>query len=318
MFVRKRKLAGKERYYIEHSIRLPNGKVKKFSKLASDYSKDKETELFKKYRTYFDEKEREAYINYALKSYKADSIFTPERIKKIESTRSDYKNILRKLTPAQMKDVFDRFVVNFTYESNALEGNSLTLKDVTMVLHENVAIKDKDLRDIYETKNSRVAMDAILAKKFSITKKDIIELHKIIVKDTGVAIGFKKLPNFLLMRNVKTTPPEKVADEIDELIDWYNSSAGLHPLLRATIFHARFEKIHPFEDGNGRVGRFLINIILLSNGYAPLIIRKTGRARYFNALEAFDAGKDSLLKWFMIKKYKDTFDKFFRVYIKYL
>ena len=79
-----------------------------------------------------------------------------------------------------------------------------------------------------------------------------------------------------------------------------------------------FEKVHPFEDGNGRVGRLIINIMLLSNGYPPLIIRKSQRIAYFAALEAFDNGHTGKLERFLVEKYKETYEKFFKMYIKYL
>ena len=121
------------------------------------------------------------------------------------------------------------------------------------------------------------------------------------------------------MRNLKTTPPEKVEKEMNELIEWYNKNKGLiHPLRLATEFHARFERIHPFEDGNGRTGRILLNAILLEKSYPPLIIRKTSRIAYFSSLEAFDKGYKTKLEKFLLEKFKKTFNNFFKIYVKYL
>jgi len=317
-FIRKRKLEGKVRYYLEQTIRLPDGKVKKISKLLPE-SEAKQKNIAEKYSQYFLDKEKELSAKFAIKKYRKDAILTEKLISELEEMKVEYKHILKKLTENQLKDMFDRFVCNFTYETNAIEGNSLTLKDVTIIIYEKEVIKGKSLREIYETRNSRNVMDLILSNKFDITKEDILKLHKLVIADTGVSIGFKKLPNFLLMRNVQTTPPEKVEAEIDELIKWYNSAKeSLHPLLLAAAFHARFEKIHPFEDGNGRVGRFLANIILINAGYPPLIIRKTARASYFSALSAFDNGYEDKLKRFFIEKYEQSFNNFFKVYVKYL
>jgi Fic family protein len=121
------------------------------------------------------------------------------------------------------------------------------------------------------------------------------------------------------MRDIKTTPPEKVEQEINNLIEWYNLSKNKeHPMKLASEFHARFEKIHPFEDGNGRVGRLLVNAILLDKDYPPVIIRKTMRQSYFSALEAYDNGyKDKLCRFF-IEKFQRTFNEFFKVYVEYL
>ena len=92
----------------------------------------------------------------------------------------------------------------------------------------------------------------------------------------------------------------------------------MHPLQLAARFHGYFERMHPFEDGNGRVGRFLINIILVNAGYPPLIIRKTQRISYFNALEKYDDGRPAPLERLLFERLKETHEKFFRIYVKYL
>ncbi len=267
---------------------------------------------------YFDLKQKDLLKKDSLTKYKTDSIFTSEQIEKIEATKVDYKRIMRKLSKAQKKDLLDRFTANFTYESNAIEGNSLTLKDVVMVLSENKVIEGKDLREIYETRNSRKIVDLILTNKFGPTEEDIIKMHRMLVRDMGISTGYKKIPNFLVGRKVKTALPEKVAEEMKELLKWLGKETTMHPIKKAALFHGKFERIHPFDDGNGRVGRFLINVILLNEGYAPLIIRKSQRMAYLKALEDFDNGYTRNLERFMLGKYKQTFNNFFQIYTKYL
>lgn len=317
VFISIKKIKGKKRYYLEKSIRLPNGKVKKFSVYLKDYKPNKKFNL-DNYKEKLNSKVMQELTDFASKHYKKDNIFNKNLIKKIEETKIGYKEIINKLTKKQLQDIVDRFTINFTYESNAIEGNSLTLKDVTMMLNKGKLIKGKDLRDIYETVNTKEAMQLVFHNKLKINEKDIIKLHKNLVKNTGITLGYKKLPNFLFERKVKTTPPEKVEKEMKELIKWYYKNENMHPLKKASIFHAKFERIHPFEDGNGRVGRLLINIMLLSNGYSPLIIRKSHVVSYFGSLEAFDNGHEDKLYRFLIEKYNKTYEKFFKVYIKYL
>ena len=313
--IRTKNIKGKNYLYVEYSFRLPNGDIKKISKLI----KDKDHAKSKEVKDYFLSKETEAYKEYALKIYKQNIVLTKEKITKIESFRVEYKQLLNKLTKNQRKDILDRFTVNFTYESNAIEGNSLTLKDVTLILNENIVPKGTDLREVYETRNTRVANEMLFNNKIKINLKSILKLHSVLIKDTGVSEGFKKLPNFLLMRNVKTTPPEKVEKEMQDLVEMYNGQKEKeHPLKLATDFHGRFEKIHPFEDGSGRVGRMLINTILLENGYPPLIIRKTMRSSYFNALEAYDNGYKPKLERFFLERLEKTFNDFFKIYVSYL
>ncbi len=306
---------GKRYLYAEYSFRLPDGKIKKLSKLI----KKENEKNSKEFKEYLLKKEIEFHKKYALDTFKTDSILDKKEFEKIEEIKVKYREIIKKLNKKQLKDILDRFTINFTYESNAIEGNSLTLKDVTLILTEKVVPKGKDLREVYETKNTREAHDLLFNNKLKIEIDNILKLHKVIVKDTDVNFGFKKLPNFLVMRNVKTTPPERVKEEMETIINWYNENKGkMHPLKLASHFHGKFEKIHPFEDGNGRVGRILINVILLENGYPPLIIRKTTRASYLSCLEAFDNKHWEKLERFLLEKLKHTFRNFFEIYVKYL
>lgn len=318
VFITKRTINGKEKTYLEHSIKLPDGTVKKISKYLLNYKNEDVKKLAKQYSSYFKEKGERIRINFAVRNYDKNTIFTEEQIRKIEYIKLKYKELIRNITINQLEDILDRFTVNFTYESNAIEGNSLTLKDVTIIIKENVSIKGKDLREIHETINTRKTNELVFNNKFKINKEDIIKLHTMLVENTRVSTGYKKFPNVLLMRHTKTTPPEKVEEEMKELIDWYTQEETLHPLMKAAIFHGRFEKIHPFEDGNGRTGRMLINVILISNGYPPLIIRKSQRISYFHALEASDARHIGNLERFLLERYKNTYKKFFEVYVKYL
>lgn len=317
VFVNSKMIHGKRRYYLERSIRLPSGKVKKFSVYVKEYNpRDKES--LEKYAVLLNKKVISGILDAVSGHYEKNSVFTKESIRKMEEMKLEYKDLLKKLTTKQYQDIIDRFTVNFTYESNAIEGNSLTLKDVTMILHENKAIKGKDLREVYETLNTRTAMEFLFYKKIRIKESDILKLHEILVKNTGVSLGYKKFPNFLLGRNVKTTAPENVAEEMQKLLFWYSEKKPMHPLQKAALFHARFEKMHPFEDGNGRVGRILLNAILLEHNYPPLIIRKTQRIAYFHALGAADRGYYEPLCQFLVEKYKQTYQQFFEIYMKYL
>ncbi|MEA3254737.1 MAG: Fic family protein [Candidatus Altiarchaeota archaeon] len=316
-YLTEKNINGRKYLYLVKSIRLPDGSQKKIHKLVKN-TRDVKT-LENKHRDYFNQKEKKLYTKYALRKYETDPIYTKNEIEKLESIRVDYRNIIRKLSVNQLKDAFDRFSVNFTYESNALEGNSLTLKDVAVVILENTTIEGKTLREIYETRNLGNIMEMLKKDRFNINHKDIIRVHKLLMKDIDTTTGYKKIPNYIIGRRVETTPPEKVEPEMSDLIHWYEKSIEYtHPLNVSAIFHGRFEKIHPFEDGNGRVGRVLSNIILMKNKYPPLIIRKSQRISYLKTLEDYDNGYEWNLKRFFLMKFKDTYKKFFEVYIKYL
>lgn len=312
VYFSEKKINGKKYLYAVHSVRLENGKVTKLSKIVN---KRKITPTLAKF---FEEKEQQIRKKTAISCFETSDVFTKEQIAKLEQTKQEYKKIVSKLSKKQLQDMFDRFTVNFTYESNALEGNSLTLKDVAIVLFEKVIPKNKDLREVYETRNSREVVDLILKKKFKVKEENIIKMHRLLVKDMEIETGYKKIPNFLLGRKIETTAPEKVKIEMNNLLNWFHKEKKMHPLQKTAIFHGKFEKIHPFDDGNGRVGRFLINISLVNEGYAPLVIRKSQRIAYLKCLEDFDNGYTTNLERFFLEKYNKTFEKFFKIYIKYL
>ncbi|MFH1240364.1 MAG: Fic family protein [Candidatus Diapherotrites archaeon] len=318
VYLKEKVINGRTYYYLTKSIRLPDGKVKTIQKLVKDKKKNLK-ELEREYLDFLIEKEKDAFTEFSLKKYEMHSIFNKREIEKIEDMKVDYQYILKKFSKAQKKDCFDRFIANFTYESNAIEGNSLTLKDVAIVMFDKMTIEGKELREIYETRNSRKVMELILKNKFKIREKDIIKMHKMLMENIDIRTGYKKIPNYIPGSSTELTPPEKVESEMKELIKWYNEKIEkMHPLQISALFHGKFEKIHPFEDGNGRVGRFLSDIILLDNNYPPLIIRKSQRNAYIKCLQDFHRGYTENLERFFLEKYKKTYRSFFLVYLKYV
>jgi Fic family protein len=312
MHFKEKVISGKKYKYAVESFRLPNGKAKKSEILFKGQNK-------KDLKKLISEKKKRFFADYMIKKYETDNIFSREEFEKIERIRVDYSDVLKGISKQNKKDLFDRFTANFTYESNALEGNSLTLKDVALVIFENSTIKRKDLREIYETRNSREVVEGIMNKKFKISEEDIIKIHKILVRELGIQTGYKRFPNVLVGKRIELTPPEEVKSEISKLINWYHENKeNFHPLKLASLFHGKFEQIHPFEDGNGRVGRFLINVILINHKYPPLIIRKSQRVSYLTALEKFDNRYSPALERFILEKFKETYKKFFEIYVKYL
>lgn len=317
-YIKEKKVKGKKYYYLSKSLRLPDGKVRSIEKIIADKNKPL-PELENENLEFFIAKEKEILASFAISNYSTGPVFTKEQLRKIEEIRVDYDYTIDRFSKPQWKDVFDRFIANFTYESNAIEGNSLTLKDVAIVMFEKRSLEGKDLREIYETRNSREVMNLMLRKKFWINEEDIIKMHEMLMRDIDVATGYKKLPNFILGSNVELAAPENVEKEMNALIKWCESNSGkMHPLQISALFHGKFERIHPFEDGNGRVGRFLSNIILINRGYPPLIIRKSQRDSYIKCLEDFHKGYTPNLERLFLEKYKDTYRKFFSVYLKYI
>lgn len=133
----------------------------------------------------------------------------------------------------------------------------------------------------------------------------IINIHKQLVKDIDVRVGFRKHDVRVIKSRFDSAPYFRIEKEMNELINWYKENKKLNPFILATIFHHKFEKIHPFSDGNGRTGRILMNYILIKNNYPPIIITKKNREKYLDALESADKSEEySKLLSFLLEEYK--------------
>jgi len=321
VFVQERKLKGVSYLYLDKSIRIGNKivKVSKYLGKKSDFPKSKIKEELKKFVLEADDKTTALLAKEASKKYTLKYPLSIEEIKKIEEMNLKYKEIKKSLNRKDWIDIKKRFIANFVFESNALEGNSLTLKNFSEIVFENKVIGTADLREVYDAKNSYNVFSRLFNEKKEMAESFIINLHKKIMKNIDERTGYKRLPNIILGRNIKLTPPEKVAQEMKKLLNWYKENEdSKYPLELAFKFHHKFEGIHPFADGNGRVGRMLLNYILIKKGYYPIIIRKTHRNKYLKALQAADSNEYVLLMRFALEKAKETYRKFFEVYYKYV
>ena len=321
VFIQERESKGNNYLYLDKSMRIRDKvfKASKYLGKKDDFTKARIKEEMKKFEIEADKKILSLVVKKAQKQYKLEYPISLEEIRKIEEMNLKYREIRRSLSKKDWEDVKLRFVANFVFESNALEGNSLTLKNFSDIVFENRVSNSADLREVYDARNSYAVFSHLLTSRREITESLIIDLHKKIVKNIDVRIGYKKIPNFLLGINVKLTAPENVAQEMKKLLRWYNENKEkIYPLELAFKFHHRFERIHPFSDGNGRVGRMLLNYILLKQGYFPIILRKTQRAKYLKALQAADHNQFIPLMRFALEKTKETYSKFFAVYHKYV
>ena len=184
---------------------------------------------------------------------------------------------------------YEAFCSLFTHDSTGIEGNTLTLNETSHLLFEGIVPSEKSLREINEVLNHKKALDYILSYNGDISKDFILELHYLVVlntlrEDLKSQIGkYRRVQVFI----GGSIPPnaEEVPKKMESLLKWYSKNKSkLHPLILATYFHTEFERIHPFVDGNGRVGRLLMNFILHKNKLPMINIPKTKRFKYYEAL----------------------------------
>jgi Fic family protein len=216
------------------------------------------------------------------------SLLSDEEITFLEGIKKKYQNEPKE----NLENRYEVFCSQFTYDSDAIEGNTLTLQQTSMLLFENIVPSAKSMREINEALNHKKAFDFILQYKGDINKQFILDLHSFVVKETlrkeldGQIGKLRTLQVYI--RGAKWMPPkpEDVPNEMKTLLAWYTlNEKKLHPLVLAAYFHTAFEQIHPFVDGNGRVGRLLMNFILHKNGYPMINIPNKIKQRYYSALE---------------------------------
>jgi Fic family protein len=201
----------------------------------------------------------------------------------------DSKRPLDRKAVENLKKYFD---VELTYNSNAIEGNTLTITETKVILEDGLTIgKGKSLKEHLEVINHKEAIDYIddiISKDLDISERVIRELHYLILKSIDNKNAGEYRQSNVLISGSKHKPVEHflVREKMLELIEWYNRNKdAMHPIRLAAEFHFKYVYIHPFIDGNGRTARLLMNLILMRNGYTISVIRNEDRDEYMKALE---------------------------------
>ena len=196
----------------------------------------------------------------------------------------------RPLSPAIVKNLQEDLILRWTYHSNAIEGNTLTLLETKVVL-EGITVGGKALREHFEAINHRNAIyyvEDIIRKEEPFSEWQIRNIHQLILKNIDDENAGRYRQQNVLISGATTTPPDYTLlnDKMAQLVDWYNSEAHtLHPIERAAKIHIDFSQIQPFTDGNGRISRLLMNLELLKAGYPPCVITVDNRLAYYEALD---------------------------------
>lgn len=233
-------------------------------------------------------------------------------IKKIEEIQNGI-NAHKPFSKEILKLWQEKLRIDWTYNSNAMEGNTLSYGETAFFLREGLTSEGKPLKDYIEAKNHAEAIDYLLdviKGDREITEGFIKELHALLLKDIHFTYAkgsngqlvkkplnagkYKMLPNHVLTISGKIhkyADPIHVKDDMEELMKWFNKEKTLNIVEKACIFHYKFVAIHPFDDGNGRMARLLMNLILMKAGYPPCIIKNVNRRKYLANLELIDLEK---------------------------
>jgi len=240
---------------------------------------------------------------------------------RLEAKRKEL-NKLRPLPKVAVKKLQEKLRLEMTYNSNAIEGNSLTLKETFLVISEGITVKGKPLKDHLETRDQYAALEYLYDlvdrhKQNTISEKLIRSIHQIVVQETEKEQAGKYRDANVFIMGAKHTPPDafEISRLMNNLIIWLKqNNKKISTVELAALFHHKLVQIHPFLDGNGRTARLIMNLILMKDAYPLTIILKNDRKKYYGVLAKADAGDYTPLVNFIAQTVERSFD----IYLKTL
>lgn len=213
----------------------------------------------------------------------------------------------RPIPASALNRIKEDLTLEWTYNSNSIEGNTLTLKETQLILQEGITVKGKSLREHFEAFNHEKAIDylyTLVNKDYVLRSIDILSLHGLVLKSIEDDYAGRLRNGGVRIVGANFTPPNanKVSDLLDELITFTNDNPlTLNDILLSTIFHHKLVWIHPFFDGNGRTVRLAMNLLLMRKGFPPAIILKNDRKKYYEALNQANKGSYYKLSLLMLQ-----------------
>jgi len=210
-----------------------------------------------------------------------------EKKKRLDSLRPMSRSVLERLRKS--------FAIELAYNSNAIEGNTLTLRETRLVIEEGITVKGKPLREHYEAINHQKAFKFLegSVKRLDITEGTIKEIHRIILTsiDDKYAGRYRDV-NVRILGAVKSPPRfERVPQSMKGFISYVRKNPeGLNIIEMAAVMHYKLVEVHPFTDGNGRCARLLMNLFLMKHGYPVTMVLKVDRKKYYDRLMKADEG----------------------------
>ena len=226
------------------------------------------------------------------------SMYLSQKTKNLLKEKLDLLNKLRPISKVLLNKIRENFQIEMIYNSNAIEGNTLTKKETFWVISEGLTIKGKSLKEHLEAKNHKEALDFLYElidanKKNTISEYLIKQIHSLAVKeaDNKIAGIYRSGDVFISGSDHKPPSGFEVPGEMEKLIRWIKKETNnYHAVELSAILHHKLVAIHPFWDGNGRASRIIMNILIMNAGYPMAIILKNDRKRYYRVLSEADKG----------------------------
>ncbi len=225
---------------------------------------------------------------------------------------------LRPLTAGELVRLREEFLIEFTYNSNAIEGNTLTLQETAMVL-EGITIDKKPLKDHFEVighKDAFLYILQLVQEKVPLSERVIKEIHSLVLMNRPEDRGrYRRIPVRIMGANYEPPQPYLVPVQMEQLIEKHNNmKSTMHVVESVAAFHLLFEGVHPFIDGNGRTGRLLINLELLQHGFPAINVKFTDRKRYYSCFNSFyDTGNSQEMTSLISEYVEEMLDKYLEI-----
>jgi len=230
-------------------------------------------------------------------------------------------NDLRPLPKSALKKLQDHFRIEMTYNSNAIEGNSLTLKETFLVISEGMTVKNKPLKDHLEARDHYFTLNYLYelvenGKHNTLSEHFIRSIHQLIMQETDKEwAGVFRNAN-VIISGAQYVPPDaiEVSHKMKELVEWVNANkSNLHIIELSALMHHKLVYIHPFFDGNGRTSRIIMNLLLMQYGFPLVIILKNDRKKYYSVLSQADKENYKPLVLFIAQSVERSLDIYHKI-----
>ncbi|NQU78133.1 Fic family protein [Candidatus Woesearchaeota archaeon] len=266
MRIRRKKVGRDAYFYLEHSFRI-EGKVKKKEiYLGRSIPGDIET----------------------IKLELNHQIMQEQYFEQFVAIKKSFSKELDAMPLSAREKYLDYFMIKFTYDTNRIEGSTITLKETAKILEQGITPENKPISDVKEIESHRNVFRDMINHEKDISMLTILKWHRMLLKDTNPDVAGKIRRHQVKVAGSKAEfpIPAELNILLEEFIEWYRKNKKkLHPIELAVLTHLKFVSIHPFTDGNGRISRILMNFILHRHGYPMLNIKYSNRDSYYNALE---------------------------------
>lgn len=299
VYVYKKIISGKPYYYLRASVRKNKKTITKdIAYLGSSISEVRrnlknltnyQKEIKESYRSIERFLEANYYEEKVKKSKFKREPLLGEKQEELEACKIHFNSSFKKKDELTKAEIFKEFLIEFAFNTTSIEGNTITLYQARNLLQEGLTPKNKSLREIYDLRNHEKVFFELLDTKSELSHDFIIGVHDKLLENIDIRKGYRNQDVRVFRARFKSSPGPYVRTDMELLLKWYrNNKNKLHPLVLATGFHHKFEKIHPFMDGNGRTGRMIFNYILMKNNFPPALILKKNRGEYIKNLEKAD------------------------------